>query len=235
MGSAGLARRTSLLRACLAGSVAVALPGVVLAKPAGAAPSEEAIAAAINLKSADLPGFAASSSTSSLGASFAGSAARCDPAVFVVHAGAVGASSPDFSKSTSTEFDQVSSDVTIERTRTLVAEDLAAVRNPRLVVCLVSAVNGYSGTVSGHTVRAIDAHGSDVPFSVPGSDGAFDLRVQYAYNFAPELPFYIDLRVITIGRDELELETVTSLKTFATTTAAQLATLLFRRAVAHPH
>jgi hypothetical protein len=74
-----------------------------------------------------------------------------------------------------------------------------------------------------------------VAFSVPGSHGAFDLRVQYAYSIRPDLPFYIDLRGIMIGRDELELETVTSLQSFSTTTGAQLATLLFRRDVAQPH
>jgi len=200
------------------------------------APSPKAIAEAINLTRSDLPGFTASPSSSSSNDPTSARLRRCDAGLVANHPGEVDASSPDFSHSMNLTFEYVSSQVSIERSRSLVTGDLALARSSRVLSCLASALDGDTVASGGHTVHIIDVRASRAPFSLAASDAAFDIRVQFAYDPpGPAFPFYMDIRGFAVGRDELSLMTIASLQPFPPIEAHQLARLMLGRAVARPH
>jgi hypothetical protein len=160
---------------------------------------------------------------------------RCDPGLVGVHPGEVDVNSPQFTQSNGAAFDGVSSEVSIERSRTSVEDDFAKLRSTRLLDCLVSAIKRATVPVGGgQTTRLTDVHASDVAFSIPRSDAEFDIRIQFAFTAAP-VPFYLDVRGMALGHDELALTTISTFQPFQPTRALQLATLMLNRALARPH
>jgi hypothetical protein len=202
-------------------------PGVA----AGAAPSNNAIAAAINLRAADLPGFKATPSSPSSSSVAPASLTRCAPAL----AKPAWVSSPLFTQITKTALVKVQSSVLTEPSQAAAENDLATDRKPSVTTCITSALRAVTVPSStAHPLRLVDVHVADVPFAVTGSAGALDVRIQYAYNAQPGLAFYIDIRIVAAGRDELGLLTLSSPSPFRSAAADRLAALLVSRAAAPP-
>jgi hypothetical protein len=234
-----LAIRSSLLAIpVLAASIVLVL---ALGVADAAAPSSQAIAAAINLKPSDMPGFKASGSSSSSSSSASNDPvesrmARCG--VAMSHPREVSADSPDFKKSSGVDFEQVSSHVGLERSPGTVATDLEAVRSSRVLNCFDKVLDGaqVGASIGSQTMHMIDVHASSLAYTVRGSDDAVDLRISLAYNPpGPVLTVFLDFRTIATGHDEVMLTTVRTFQPFPAAKANRLVALLLRRALARPH
>ena len=227
-------RRRAARVLVVGGAVLALIPALAIASSSGE--SAKAVADAINLRSSDLPGFKSSPSGSSSNDPFDARLTRCDSGLLTTHPGEVNADSPEFTQGGSAAFESVSSSVSIETSATIAAHDLALAQTSRVLGCFTTAIDGLRVQVgNGQTTTIVDVHVSRTPFSLRGTDAKVDVRIQFAYGLATTLPFYLDLRAIATGRDELSLVTVCSLHPCGSTFADHLASLLLSRALARPH
>jgi hypothetical protein len=213
--------------------------GLAGAAGAPAAPTKAralAVARAVNLSGADLPGFTGSPSHPSAAQQrFGARVARC--------AGGTGpgaalanVDSADFAKTSPGGIAEqdASSNVTVVRTPSLAAQDLRAVRGARGRSCLVASVNQLLRAMRTATVSFGPVSVAAADLRAPGSGGSFGLRFRStAVASGVRLPFYIDTLGFRLGRAEIGLTTLGILTRFPAAEEQRLFSRLLARAKAN--
>jgi hypothetical protein len=219
--------------------LAAGVLGLAGAAGAAAAPTRAravAVAHAVNLTGADLPGFTGSPSHSSAAErQFGARVARC--------AGGTGpgaalanVDSADFAKTSAGGIAEAdaSSNVTVVRTPSLAAQDLRVVRSARGRGCLVAAVNQLLHAMRTATVGFGPVSVATADLGAPGSGGSFGLRFRStAVAGGVRLPFYIDTFGFRLGRAEISLTTLGILTRFPAAEEQRLFARLLARAKAN--
>jgi hypothetical protein len=225
----------------LASAGLVAGTAVLGGAAASAAPSKArsaAFARAVNLVAADLPGFAASSSTTTqadkrLSASLAKCAGAVSPSRAVVNKDSL-----DFTQTTPggvAELD-AGSNVTVVPSSRLAAQDLRAIRSKRGQRCLTVGVQqllkaqlkGVSGVTLGHVSVTAGRQ------TAPGASGSFIVRLKVtATVHGVKLPFYLDSLGFTLGPAEVGLTTLGIAERYPAADEQRLFALLLQRAEAN--
>jgi hypothetical protein len=228
--------RTSLFLAVLACGVG-GTTGVAAAPAAPPTKAEaRAVARAVNLVAADLPGFTGSRAHSTPAARrFAAMLTRCAGGTLPGEA-LVNLDSPDFARMSAGSFVQqdVSSNVTVVRSPRLAAQDLAAVRSTRGKGCLAKAVGQLLRGIAAPGVRFGRIVVSSASQPAPGASGSYALRVKVTADASGvRIPFYIDGRGFTLGRAEVALTALGILQPFPAADEQRLFSLLLERAIAH--
>ena len=216
--------------------------GVLLIAPiaAGAGSSGQlAIARAINLRAADLPGFSPQPGGNS-GANPFGSQINSTCSGLVgggQHRGTAHAGSPLFmSKSGLLRSEEVQSAVEIERSRRVVRHDLAVGRSKHTRVCIAAVLGTLKFNEHGTEVTLKNVRVTPLRVAIPGADGAFGLHIHAAISaLSLSIPFNIDMIGIAVGRDEISLLTEGIDRKLPRKTEQQLTQLLVSRALALPH
>src|SRR5579864_4515511 len=222
--------------AVLAGVIVVLLLG----GGAGSSP-EQAIAAAINLRASDLPGFTAQAPDhSGTGSQIDSRMRACVGSGWIAqHSGSqlADVSSPQFASGSGLQAEQVSSDVTIKRSVGAVRSDLATIESGRIQGCLAPALDGVTiPTRSGLPVTIGNVQVTQFAPSSAGSDGSFGIRTTMLMNAAGvNVPVVLDILGYAVGKDELGLITFGIGHPFSTPSEQQLSSLLITRALARPH
>lgn len=207
----------------------------------GGSSAPRAIARAINLHASDLPGFTAQPPDHSGTGSQIGSRMKgCLGAGWIAqHTGGdlVDVSSPQFASGSGLQAEQVSSDVTIKRSTSLVRRDLAVIQSGRIQGCLGQALDGITiPTQSGPTVTIDHVRAARLAAAGQGSDGSFGIRTTMSMSaLGVNVPVTLDILGYAVGRDELSLVTFTIARPFSAQIERQLAAVLISRALAHPH
>ncbi len=206
---------------------------------AAAAPTKAragAVAHAVNLTGADLPGFTGSPSRPSAAEQqFGAKVARC--------AGGTGpgaalanVDSADFAKTSAGGIAEqdASSNVTVVRTPSLAAQDLRVVRSARGRSCLVAAVDRLLRTMRTATVSFGPVSVATANLRAPGSGGSFGLRFKStAVAGGVRLAFSIDTFGFRLGRAEISLTTLGILTRFPAAEEQRLFSGLLARAKAN--
>jgi len=191
----------------------------------------EALAAAINLKRSDLPGYRATPSTSS------GEDSKEDQRLNRCAGGVPDSKdvakedSPDFSTGGGTRVRQVSSTVSVLPTAALAAKDLAAVKSTRGRSCFRTFVNALLAKAGNGQVSFSKARVTPFQPATNGTDGAFGYRVRVtARGNGIRIPFFVDGLGFTKGPVEVALNVMSIGKRFPTTDEQRLLTVLVNRA-----
>jgi hypothetical protein len=197
-------------------------------------PSDQTIAAAINLRIADLPGYVAQPATAQTASDrqLTAQLDRCAPGVNR----SPGISSPDFGIPGGAA--AVSSNVTRVASPALAQDDLAGIERPGVGSCVARAMLrvNFGAAGPGQPILVTGATASVRPLVLPGSDGGFTLEVRIALAVSGHpLPAVLDVHGLTVGRDELTVTTFTLAQSFAPATATQLVSRVLGRALAQPH
>jgi hypothetical protein len=217
-------------------AVAVGALGGASGAIAAGSSGEKTIARAINLRSADVPGF--SSQRSGGGADPVGAGiASCQGATGSgTHPGAVDASSPYFVKSAGLQDLQVQSIVEIERSPSIVQSDLVQARSGHDRACLRQAFTGLKFSVQGIQVRITHVRVTALAVPAPGANGSFGIRMKLSITAQTvSVPMTADIIGVGVGRDELTLATTGIAEGFPGRTERRLTSLLVSRALAKPH
>ncbi len=229
-------RQWKLVAVAAGAVVVVGLAAFLLLGRGGS--SAEAVAAAINLRASDVPGFTVQASThSAAGAQFDSKFKSCVGGWTGDHAGSVDVSSPTFASGSGLQAEQVQSDMTLQRSTAIVASDLAFIHSGRIQACLSRAFDGVAAPTSSGVVVAIK-NVRIVPLAVPvqGTSGTFGMRVSMTMGaLAFNVPVNLDVLGYAVGRDELGLISLAIGRTFSAPAEQQLSQLLVSRAVAQPH
>jgi hypothetical protein len=241
-------RRVASRRARVTGLVVVAVAalggasGAIAAGSSGSASSagsagEKTIARAINLRSADVPGFRPQPSAGGGADPVGARIASCQGgAGSGTHPGAVDASSPYFAKSAGLQELQVQSIVEIERSPSIVQSDLVLARGGRARACLSQALNGLKFSVQGIQVRITHVRVTALAVPAPGANGSFGIRMKLSITtLGLSVPMTADIIGVGVGRDELSLATTGIAEGFPGRTERRLTSLLVSRALAKPH
>jgi hypothetical protein len=191
----------------------------------------EHLAAAINLKRSDLPGYRATPSQESADDRRQDTRlARC--------AGGVPPSkdiakedSPDFTVGAAAQVRQVSSSVTVLPSAALAAKDLAAVKSTRGRNCFRTFVNGILAKAGNGQVQFGKAQVTTFEPSASGADGAFGYRVRVvARSNGTRIPFYVDGLGFTSGPVEVSLDVMSIGRRFPAADEQKLFATLAQRA-----
>lgn len=213
------------------------LGGLLVATPALAAAATkaraQAVAKAVNLTAADLPGFAGSPSrTTASDRRYSAMLATCSGGV-PPSKSLVNVFSPDFTMEPpgGLAHQEVSSNVSVLPSAKLVAQDLRSVKSARGRACLAKATGQLlkSMKVKGVTYGPVTI--TQLKRHAPGSDGSFAYRVRIdARASGLRIPFYVDAIGFSLGRAEVGLTTLGISEPFPATVEQSLLTLLAGRA-----
>jgi hypothetical protein len=226
-----------------AGAVAflLACVGVFSIAPVAAgagSPGQLAIARAVNLRAADLPGFT-SQSAGNNGANPFGAQinSTCSGLVSGArHRRTAHAGSPLFMTTSGLRSEQVQSAVEIERSRRVVRHDLAVGRSKHTRVCIASVLKTLKFNEQGTQVTLTNVRVTPLRVAVSGATGSFGLRVHAAVSaLSISIPLNIDMIGIAVGRDEISLLAEGTERRFPRKTEQRLTQLLVSRALALPH
>jgi len=229
-----LARITRSSSACSA-IAAVALAAAFLAPAAGAASTPSlstahALARAINLTSADLPGYKASPNPASSGDQQSDDTlATCDAGV-PPSKQVLSVNSSLFTTGSALQEREVNSNVTVLESAALAQKDIGAIGSARGRNCLKTSLEGLVRQAqSGVTLS--NARISSLPVSRSGNDGAFADRVTLTISTqGVHVPIFIDIFGVARGPAEVELETLGIGSAFPSSSETHLLALLTRRA-----
>jgi hypothetical protein len=218
-------------------AVAVAALGGASGAIAAGSSGEKTIARAINLRSADVPGFSAQRSGGGGADPVSARIASCQGGTGSgTHPGAVDASSPYFAKSAGLQDLQVQSIVEIERSPSIVQSDLVQARGGRARACLRQAFNGLKFSVQGIQVRITHVGVTALAVPAGGANGSFGIRMKLSITtLGLSVPMTADIIGVGVGRDELSLLTTAVAEGFPGGTERRLTSLLVSRALAKPH
>jgi hypothetical protein len=220
-------------------SLAVVCAVLVFLLPGGGGSSERAIAQAINLRASDVPGFAAQSHSqgTATGSEINSRLKSCVGNWSSHHPGSLDVDSPLFKSGAGRATEEVQSSVTVQRSRGLVARDLAFIKGGRIQGCVGQAFKGIViPTSSGVPVTITSAQVGTLTTAVAGSDGSFGMRVIMTLEaLGRTVPVSLDLYGYAVGRDELSLMTLAIGRDFPAQSERQLSQLLVTRSLAHPH
>ena len=168
------------------------------------ATADRATARAINLRPGDLPGWSAAANTTSnsdraMSAQMAKCAGGGDPALVDV----VDETSPNFDQGEA----EVSSDVTMVRTKADGQNDLRALQSPKLQSCIQQVAVPYLKTQlpAGATIDQISFTRLAAPPGIPDSFG-FRLGVEVTAPGQPPVSVTSDQLGVLVGRAEIELD-----------------------------
>jgi hypothetical protein len=235
----GRRRPAPVRRAALIAALAV-VAGSIGAAGAQAAPTRaraRAIAAAVNLTAADLPGFTRSSSKATPGEQqFGAKLARCAGGANPARA-LVNIDSADFDRTSPGGIadTEASSNVTLMPSARLAAQDLAAARSARGRRCLVVAVDQLLAAMKVPHIKFGRVTLTRVQLQATGATGSFGLRFKVTATSAGlRIPFYIDDFGFTLGPVEVGLTTLGVLTRFPAADEQRLFSLLIGRAAANP-
>lgn len=213
------------------------------AKHAGAAPSRTnaqalAFARAVNLRAADVPGFATShqsehhresSSEKRLSQELhkcVGSPGEADTLVE--------ASSGEFERKGGLLSQSVSSQVTVDQSPALAKAELARFADPRLRACLARY---FSALLTGLTLHGTRVSGVSTRYGsppAPGTSGSFGLRVTAKLDFhSVQIPFYLDYLGFVHGSAAVSLRSIGTPVPFPASEEERLFSLLVERAEKH--
>jgi hypothetical protein len=218
----------------------LAAVGVLSIAPiaAGAgSPGQLAIARAINLRAADLPGFTSHPGGGN-GASPFGSQinSTCSGLVGAgQHRRTAHAGSPLFMSTSGLRSEEVQSAVEIEHSRRVVRHDLAVGRSKHTRVCIASVLGALKFTEQGTQFTITNVRVTPLRVVIPGTNGSFGLRINAAVSgVSISIPFTIDMIGIAVGRDEISLTAEGTDRRFPRKTEHRLTQLLVSRALALP-
>ncbi len=201
-------------------------------------PSERAIAAAINLRAADAPGFTVSYASHDVAvggdpgnvfkscyggapASVAGDAPEADSPSFVQ---SNGFSSVSLGSSVS-----FSSAAQIDRDARLAAD-------PRLSQCFAQAMAALTFTVHGTQITGADASAAIVPLPIVAGQAVLAMRARMNWTARGiTIPTYLDLYVVGVGREEVSLYTFSTMQPYSAAQEQLLLSELVTRARANPY
>ncbi|MHB8234704.1 MAG: hypothetical protein ACYDHT_08640 [Solirubrobacteraceae bacterium] len=193
-----------------------------------------AVAQAINLRPADLPGFHAEpkeKGSSRDGQRFGRAMQQCEGASAQAHPVAE-VSSPSFKRNASIAEQSISSSVAVAQTATLAAQELSLLGSAHTRSCLGDAIHLLLPANRGATIGPVKiAHGNP-PSS--GTAGSFGLRVSSSITVRTvRIPFYMDILGFVYKSTEVTLVSFGLPVPLPAATEQQLYTLLLQRAKAH--
>ncbi len=193
-----------------------------------------AVAQAINLRPADLPGFHAEpteKSSSHEGGRFGRKMQQCEGGATQTSPVAE-VSSLSFKRSASIAEQSVSSSVAVARTATIAAKELGLLDSAHTRSCLSEAIHLLLPTNRGASIGPVSiAHGTP-PSS--GTAGSYGLRVSSSITVrSVRIPFYMDILGFVYKSTEVTLVSFGLPEPFPAATEQQLYTLLLQRAKAH--
>jgi hypothetical protein len=221
-------------------------PGVH-AKPPTGAPSGQggalsqarasAFASAVNLRAADVPGFAPSGEAQGGGLApnkpLERRLARCTGALGGAHGGPAERSSPEFARASNTLGERVSSSVSFVSSEANVPAELTALRSEHTRTCLSSYLQALlrGRRFGGASVARVTIVQGTPP--APGASGGFGWRVT-AVATAGRLavPFYLDILGFVYRRAEVTLLSSGAVIPFPAAIEERLYQLLLNRATA---
>lgn len=195
-----------------------------------------AFAHAVNLRSADVPGFKMSSEP---GEHETRSEKRLEGELLTCVAGGVRERGRDvaevesaaFEREGSSEDENVQSGVTVERTAAVAAKELAAIRGRRGRHCLSRYVNLLFKRQKPRGMRVSRISISSRSLPAPGTAGSFGLRIAATITErGVRVPFYIDMLGFVYGPAEVSLLAVGLPEPFPAATEQRLFSLLLARA-----
>lgn len=216
-------------------AVLAAALGFVVAS-GGSPASQRAIAAAINLRSPDLPGFRLSSAGSG-GVTFGGESGslfkRCWGSD---NTGLSGINSPTFDAGSALQTESVSSNVAVASSPGAVVSDLALARSALLRSCIVQAWDSVTFTQTGVQGGFSGAQITSLSVPMAQADTSVGLRMTAMLNVeSVSLPIYVDIYGFGVGRTEVTLTTFGAAQPVPVATEQRLSALLVSRAIAQPH
>ena len=241
-------RLTRLRVALVAVVTAAAVAAVVHAAGGGSAQpaparlsraSERAVAAAINLRASDLPGFAVAGSSS--GVTNGGDAGAQFKRCFGPLPGggeSSGYNSPNFTRGSGVDDVTLSSNVTFVTTAQL-KRDVALARRADFPHCFAQAFGAMTFKSDGVTITGSDARAQTLPTAPATAAGVLPvlgMRASLTWTVrGVGIPVYFDLFLVGVGHDELLLDSFALEQPYSSAAEKQLVSLLVARALAQPH
>jgi hypothetical protein len=245
-------RRRAPWRPFAAAAASVAAMALMIQLPAaGASPAssagklttaERAIAAAINIRRADLPaGFSVEPNS---GVSYGG-----DPATRFKSCYGPGAtepgrnspnvSSPSFSKNAADgESVAVGSGVAFP-SRDQLARDTGYAGNPRFPQCVAEAFAALTLKAEGVKITGSRPRGVELPNQIRATADVqtlLGMRASFTWTVrGVSLPVYLDLYLVRVGGEEIDLYTFATVQPVLISSEAHLLSLMVARALAQPH
>ncbi len=227
----------AITAAALAALIAHFATGGSSRSTAGNPRSHAAIASAVNVRLADLTGFHVSSN--------AGVSVGGDPSTVLERcfgsnlAAATNVASPDFISGTGLQF--VSLDSTVGfATPAVLASEAALAANSRFAPCVASGLAGL--TYRAHGLAITSGGGAQAtPLTLPSAHGRdthtiLGVRASMTWSVnGLNFPVFVDLYVVTLGREELSLFVLSSQQPYSIATENRLVALLESRALLNPH
>jgi hypothetical protein len=216
-------------------AVLAAVLGFVVAS-AGSSPSQTVIAAAVNLRASDLPGFRLSSGGSG-GVTFGGESGslfrRCWGSDGT---GLAGIDSPTFDAGSGLQAESIGSNVAVASSPVAVVSDLALASSARLRSCIAQAWDSVTFTEKGVQGGFSGAQITSLSMPMARAETSVGLRMTAMLDVeSVSLPIYVDIYGFGVGRTEATLTTFGVQQPVPVATEQQLSALLVSRAIAQPH
>jgi hypothetical protein len=246
----GRLSRATLLRLVLialatvaAGAVVVHVAGGGTSPPAGARltrASERAVAAAINLTAADLPGFSpqGASDDVSAGGNPGEKFKSCFGGGLPTDTSSPQFSSPSFDEHGGASYLSVGSQVSFVSAAEL-KRDAALAKNARFAQCFARAFAAMSFKAHGVTITGSNPRAqtlSTAPATASGVLPVLGMRASLTWTIRGiAFPFYFDLFLVGVGHDEVSLYSIALGRPYSSTAEKQLVSVLVARALAQPH
>jgi hypothetical protein len=192
------------------------------------------LAAKINLQASDMTGYTAKPhKTSASDKSLDKQLSRCITGHVSKGGQLADVNSPDFDRGSGLTSQEVSSDVTVERSASIVRRDLRLIHSPKTLPCvkrgLIKALKAQSGKL---TVKSVKL--SRLATATPtGSSGAFGLRIAVVGETqGVRIPFFVDIRGAAVRSLELSVVVLGLRQPYPTAEAERWLALVTRRAAA---
>lgn len=226
--------------AAVAGVVHVASSGSSQPTPAHLSlASERAVAAAINLRRSDVPGFAAAGSSG--GVTDGGDAGAQFKKCFGPLPGGGsnnGYSSPNFTRGSGLDDVTLGSNVTFV-TAAQLKRDVALARRSDFPRCFAQAFAAMTFKSNGVTITGSNARAQTLPTASATAAGVFPvLAMRASLTWTVRgigIPVYFDLFLVGVGHDELLLYSFALEQPDSSAAEKQLVSVLVARALAQPH
>ncbi len=208
-----------------------AIVAAPIATRGGSVTRARAIANAINLTSADLPGYISSPEKESNSKAEHEELARCmgatDPRLALTEV-----NSENFKRTDSQGSEELQSAVTVMPSTALAARNLVAARSAQAEVCLKSSIDKEAVERSNKKINYSPAAIGPIPAEVLGVSGSYGLHtaIDVIVTRGPFYILYSDLLGLVDGPIEVTLTTVSTRHPVALTTEQHLLSLLLERA-----
>ena len=202
--------------------------------------SERAVAAAINLRAADLPGFSleGSSNDVSAGGNPGGQFKSCFGASLPSGSSEPAFGSPGFSEQGSYGYVGVGSQVSFVSAAQL-RRDATIARNARFPQCFAQAFAAMTFKAHGVTITGSNPETQTLSTSPPSASGVFPvlaMRASMTWTIRGiPVPVAFDIFLVAVGHDELSFYSFALGRPYSSAAEERLVSLLVTRALAQPH